>query len=438
METDFENIIPDLKFFLQEENAETQLNLSQRRIKIVNYLLNTKPENMPEIHLETWYSDFWNFLSLCKYAAELKSPSEQSQNICNQLLNFAAQEKNSVKLQYIFLALLLFGRFEKNLLNQNLWSEKLRRDFKTFFDWYNLVDSELDITAKAMIKRNRQIEKFLTDNFADVIKKYSDTVIDDKNCPKVAQEDFKIYFCWFQGEKNLPPLVQCCYNSLKLNAGNYKICFIDEENFSDYVDLPTHILQKFRAGKISRTHFSDILRINLLERYGGLWLDSTVLVTESLESHKDLFELPYFTQKFCPEKDNLSPYTKQFRCYHSYARWASFIQGTNILHNPLFAFEKDFYEVYWQEYDEIIDYLLIDFMMDIACKNILAVREEMSAVPINNIETYAIMNNLNNLYEKYPFDKILSETFLHKLSWKIKLDMENKNTVFAEIQRRYG
>lgn len=34
-------------------------------------------------------------------------------------------------------------------------------------------------------------------------------------------------------------------------------------------------------GNISNTQFSDILRINLLARYGGYWIDATCLLTQS-------------------------------------------------------------------------------------------------------------------------------------------------------------
>ena len=156
--------------------------------------------------------------------------------------------------------------------------------------------------------------------YSALIQKYSQAVIDEKTCPRVRQEDYQIYFCWLQGKENLPPIIRCCYNSLKRNAGSYKIVFIDEKNFSNYVDIAPHIMDKFRAGKITRTHFSDILRVNLLERHGGLWLDSTILVTEPLEKHKDFWQMNYFTKKICHDKNPLNSFVKSFGCYISYAR----------------------------------------------------------------------------------------------------------------------
>ena len=75
--------------------------------------------------------------------------------------------------------------------------------------------------------------------------------------------------------------------------------------------------------------------------------------------------------------------------------------------------------------------------MALAYENISGVTKIFDDVPINNREIYFIQNHLNDSYAEFPFDKILQETFLHKLSWKIPLNMEG-DTVFKEIQRRYS
>ena len=232
----------------------------------------------------------------------------------------------------------------------------------------------------------------------------------------------------------MPPIVRCCYNSLKQNAGHYKIVFIDEKNFSEYVDIEPHILDKFRAGKISRTHFSDILRVNLLERYGGLWLDATILVTEPLENHKNLLERYFFTQRFHKEKS----IRNKFPDHITFGRWASHIQGTSVLHNPMFVFEKEFYNAYWHDFDRIVVYYLIDFMMALAYENIPAVTKIFDDLPINNTEVYFVSSHLNDSYAEYPFDKILQDNFLNKLGWRSSLDTTRDDTVFREIQRRYA
>lgn len=352
----------------------------------------------------------------------------------------AQRETNPARRQYLALLLIVFGKLQEAqpLIDLNLWPFQLRQDFDAFTKWTRIVNNPLTPRVRASIARNEQISAFLQNKYSALIKKYAKAVINDKTCPRVRPKDYQIYFCWLQGEANLPPLVRCCYNSLRQNAGRYKVVFIDEQNFSRYVDIAPHIMEKFRAGKITRTHFSDILRVNLLERYGGLWLDSTILVTEPLENHNDFWQMPYFTQKFYHDKNPLNPFVKSFGCYISYARWAGFIQGAAVRHNPFFVFEKEFFNAYWRDFDEPIVYEFMDFITDFAYEYIPSVRKKLDAVPINNTEVWTLLKHLNEPYAAYPFDKILQGNFLNKLSWKIQLDMTTPGTVFREIQRRYA
>lgn len=410
-------------------------NLFCRRMDMANTLLKLPPEFMADIDLAEWYPDFWKLVGLHYHKTKF---SAEEKDICRQILDVASSEKNQIRRQYFALIFLLFGEFQafSKLVNQSYWSAQLKKDFATFVKWDSIINSSLTSEARKIILHNKEISAFLQEKYSALIKKHSQAVISKKSCPQVA--DYKIYYCWLQGEKNLPPIARCCYNSLKQNAGRYKIVFIDGQNFSNYVDIAPHILDKFRAGKISRTHFSDILRVNLLEHYGGLWLDSTILVTEPLENHKNFWQLPYFTQKFLHAVDYPHAYNKMLEWCVSYARWATFIQGTAIIHNPLFVFEKDFYNEYWRDFDDAIDYMLMDFMMNIAYENIPSVKEIFDEVPINNVEVWTLLNHLTDEYADFPFDKILGDTFLHKLNWRDKPEMTSEGSVIREILRRYA
>ena len=408
-------------------------DLFRRRMEMTETFLKLPPEVMADIDLAEWYPDFWKVVGLHYHKTKF---SAEEKNICRQMLDVASREKNPIRRQYFALTFLLFGEFQEfsKLIDQSYWAAQLRKDFATFVKWDALINSSLTSEARIIILHNRQISAFLQEKYSALIKKYSQAVINQKTCPRVS--DYQIYYCWLQGEEHLPPIVRCCYNSLKQNAGRYKVVFIDEKNFSNYVDIAPHIVEKFRGGKISRTHFSDILRVNLLERYGGLWLDSTILVTEPLENHKDFWQANYFTQKFLHEVDYTNLYNKMLNWCVSYGRWATFIQGTAILHNPLFAFARDFYKEYWRDFDEVIDYNLMDFMMNLAYKNIPAVKKEMDAVPINNTKVWALYNHYGDAYAEFPYDKLLSGTFLSKLDWRFPSDLA-AGTVLEKIRQRY-
>ena len=90
----------------------------------------------------------------------------------------------------------------------------------------------------------------------------------------------KIFWCWLQGEENAPKLYRACLDSLRKNIKNYEIIIITKENIKKYVKFPPYILEKYKNNQISNTHFSDLLRLELLIKYSGTWIDASVLLTK--------------------------------------------------------------------------------------------------------------------------------------------------------------
>ena len=82
-----------------------------------------------------------------------------------------------------------------------------------------------------------------------------------------------IWQCWFQGKEKAPALVKTCLQSVeKFKRDKQKVVIITAKNYTDYVSLPSFIIEKWEKGIISHAQLSDILRINLLAKYGGLRL----------------------------------------------------------------------------------------------------------------------------------------------------------------------
>ena len=44
---------------------------------------------------------------------------------------------------------------------------------------------------------------------------------------------------------------------------------INETNFNEYIKMPYYIINKYKNNTFSKTHFSDLLRLELLIKYGG-------------------------------------------------------------------------------------------------------------------------------------------------------------------------
>lgn len=88
----------------------------------------------------------------------------------------------------------------------------------------------------------------------------------------------KIFSIWLQGEENAPEIIKACFRSMRANFSQ-ELVVLDSNTLQEYIDLPDFIMEKYRKGKISHAHFSDICRVELLHKYGGLWIDATCFAT---------------------------------------------------------------------------------------------------------------------------------------------------------------
>ena len=159
-------------------------------------------------------------------------------------------------------------------------------------------------------------------------------------------------------------------------------------------------------GLMGLAHFTDYLRVCLIEKYGGLWLDATIFCSEQLPN--DYFTLPFFTLK--------SPY-RETR-YISKYRWTTFCLG-GWRHNQFFLFMKDALEEYWLKNDYAIDYLFFDYIISIARDNNVFIRDLMDAVAENTPHRDDLQAAMNAALPAEQFENVINkDTTLYKLSWR--------------------
>lgn len=83
-----------------------------------------------------------------------------------------------------------------------------------------------------------------------------------------------IWCCWLQGFEKAPAIVKACVNSLSENIKGKEFRFVDEQNLREYICFPEHIEERWRKKKIPPAMFADLIRLELLVKYGGTWIDS--------------------------------------------------------------------------------------------------------------------------------------------------------------------
>lgn len=95
-----------------------------------------------------------------------------------------------------------------------------------------------------------------------------------------------IHYCWFGG-KPLPKLAKKCLNSWKKYLPDFEIMEWNENNFD--VNMTEFSKEAYKNKKWA--FVSDVARVYALKNYGGLYLDTDMMVTSKIDS---LFEDNFF------------------------------------------------------------------------------------------------------------------------------------------------
>ena len=102
----------------------------------------------------------------------------------------------------------------------------------------------------------------------------------------------RIFILWFQGIENAPYVVKKCVESWKYYNPNWDVRILHENNLHKYINI-----QRIKCKKISLSDLSEIIKVMVLHKYGGLWCDANLLCNKSLDEwlydyvHDDFFAL---------------------------------------------------------------------------------------------------------------------------------------------------
>lgn len=277
---------------------------------------------------------------------------------------------------------------------------------------------KMEVNNDLLLTDHTKMKQYLEEKYESVIQKYtSEKQSTNKDIPNI------IWICWWQGLDTAPEIVKLCFKTIKKFAGEREVILITKDNYQDYVDIPNYIIQKMETGILSITHFSDVLRVNLLSKYGGIWIDSTCLLTANI--FEDLIP-EFYTVKL--------PHNEKEICV-SDGKWCIFFMCSSK-NNILFNFLKDFYNAYWKEENTLIAYFLTDYAISIAYDKIDEVKRMIDNVPENNVRIHQLKEMLNNEFDMVEYNNILEQNKIHKLAHERKYvkSLENgKETFYGHL-----
>jgi len=223
-----------------------------------------------------------------------------------------------------------------------------------------------------------------------------------------------IWVCWLQGRDSLPELNKLCLKSIERFSNHHPVIFIDSNNVHNYITIPDNIKQLYNDHLILPAIYADYIRCSLLANHGGLWLDSTILLTDNIPEFA--FQTEFYSIK--------SPLREHWSV--SYHRWASFIMGTTK-EAHFFKHIQTFFEYYLSLYNVNFSYLMIDFFFETVYQKNGEFRKYIDTRPCTNPQIHELRFCLGCEYNKILLKKFTENTSIFKLTYKMALPTETAN-----------
>lgn len=281
----------------------------------------------------------------------------------------------------------------------------LQKIFCLFLIKINFSNDELqalEIRYKKFTKLEKKYSKFL------------ENIKYEKNLSKDKTND-NIWILWMQGIDKAPDVVRECISTVKFHMKDKKIHIVTQENLLNYIELPDFIMNKWKKGIITNAHLSDIIRTELLIKYGGTWIDATTYLTAPIPQ--------YFYNENC----------FMYRCKYKgdisirYNSWLIYAEKDN----RLLKVTKDLLYRYWQKENRLKEYFLWHFFMTMAVQKY---PEDEREIPyfsdeMSHMLQYSLLKNFDSKY----WNEIKKLSSVHKLTYKINLPENIDNTYYKHI-----
>ncbi|UPS44775.1 capsular polysaccharide synthesis protein [Prevotella sp. E15-22] len=219
-----------------------------------------------------------------------------------------------------------------------------------------------------------------------------------------------IWICWLQGRDNAPDIVKNCIHSFEqLKSEGMQVVVLTSKNLHQYAQLPAYIVEKWQKGKICHAHFTDILRVYLMVRYGGYWVDATCIQTAAIPRSID--SLPVFL----------------FRSHGEFS--FTLIQNCFLHSNRNHYIMGKWYAAmlaYWKEEDKAIHYFVHHLMFQALLQADDRFKKEYEKIPVLSDEPMHILLNSMLAGEPYTIQKMneaQEASFIQKLSYKFPQEL---------------
>ncbi|NRP87019.1 hypothetical protein GFPCMMHI_02939 [Ensifer adhaerens] len=219
-----------------------------------------------------------------------------------------------------------------------------------------------------------------------------------------------IWQFWAQGVEKAPPIVQTCLRSVELNACGRKRIVLTIDTVGDYLDIPGRVMDRIPFW--GWTKFSNLVRLMLLERHGGTWIDATVLIDRAIP--RWIEERDFFVFRW--------PYDPRIL-----ATWFMHARSET----PLTVAMNAAYQDYWLRAEKPGDYFMLHYLFEAVVLAQHRLSELWKDVPFHSAATpHQLQALLGHPFEYDLYRSILDRSWIQKLTYKFETTMLSSGPTF--------
>lgn len=89
----------------------------------------------------------------------------------------------------------------------------------------------------------------------------------------------KYIFTFWEPKENIPAYVKLCMQTWRMFLNEYRIVTLDYHNLNQWLDEET--IEQILSKNMSLAIQADAIRVALLEKNGGIWMDADTIITSS-------------------------------------------------------------------------------------------------------------------------------------------------------------
>lgn len=284
------------------------------------------------------------------------------------------------------------------------------------YNLYSHYKEDGRISKILLLQKHKAIQTYLFDSYYKVIKEYK--VNDNQKSYDLNQ---CIWTAWLQGEENAPEIIRITLASIRKYSNNHKVIVLTANNIDDYIDVPYKIKEKYNNGLLGHAHFADVVRMMILAKYGGVWLDATSLLHEPID--ENAFISDFFSVGFKSANSK----------YISNNKWSVNVLGGNNKSKYLKTISTILND-YWSKHNTPIDYFVFDYVIDLIYENDSFFKQIIDSLPRSKYRSTELKKYINNEYGKQILIDLFVENQIYYLSYRNKYEKLTK----SKRQTNYG